>query len=555
MFGASIKATTGMNRSFTTANMQITAENIDKTLQQVDESVQLAFTQKGVLQALQQPWGDELEAYETLHHALSVAVASDDTICYMSLCSDENGILSSQTNRRLPYTNATECRAYFDGLSSKYQKGGKSWFFLESHPIRSKEYAIVNVRKITPLGASRDELFLVVSVPERALATLYAFLKEDSYIVSTDGTIVSAVDKVRIGQKLSQELMADVLESGKDAAFLTCGNGMKLYSSYIPTIGCYLLSQEMNQVPHSTRAILICISLIVVAFGFAFSVLWAKYLARNLTIPLNELRESMERANNGDLYVRCQEKATDEFGYLSGTFNHMMDSINHYLEQLEEQQYIAKEAEIRLLQSQINPHLLYNTLDSALYLMSSGQMQLSISVLEQLSQYFKLALQSGNKIVTIDSAIRHMETYLRLQNLCRMKNYQFSVTGDMSLRNCLILHMVLQPIVENAVLHGFEGNFESGTIELNMVHEGNRVKLRVIDDGMGMDDETLETLQHRLKSNTASGRSFGLWNVAQRIKMYYGPAYGISIESEFGEYTAVTVSIPYVVNGVEEQNV
>ena len=171
------------------------------------------------------------------------------------------------------------------------------------------------------------------------------------------------------------------------------------------------------------------------------------------------------------------------------------------------------------------------------------------------SQYFKLALQSGNKIVTIDSAIRHMETYLRLQNLCRMKNYQFSVTGDMSLRNCLILHMVLQPIVENAVLHGFEGNFESGTIELNMVHEGNRVKLRVIDDGMGMDDETLETLQHRLKSNTASGRSFGLWNVAQRIKMYYGPAYGISIESEFGEYTAVTVSIPYVVNGVEEQNV
>lgn len=115
--------------------------------------------------------------------------------------------------------------------------------------------------------------------------------------------------------------------------------------------------------------------------------------------------------------------------------------------------------------------------------------------------------------------------------------------------------MVLQPIVENAVLHGFEGNFESGTIELNMVHEGNRVKLRVIDDGMGMDDETLETLQHRLKSNTASGRSFGLWNVAQRIKMYYGPAYGISIESEFGEYTAVTVSIPYVVNGAEEQNV
>lgn len=129
LFGASIKAITGMNRSFTTANMQITAENIDKTLQQVDESVQLAFTQKGVLQALQQPWGDELEAYETLHHALSVAVASDDTICYMSLCSDENGILSSQTNRRLPYTNATECRAYFDGLSSKYQKGGKSWFF------------------------------------------------------------------------------------------------------------------------------------------------------------------------------------------------------------------------------------------------------------------------------------------------------------------------------------------------------------------------------------------------------------------------------------------
>ena len=127
-----------------------------------------------------------------------------------------------------------------------------------------------------------------------------------------------------------------------------------------------------------------------------------------MTRPLKKLKSVMEETRKGDLSVRCEPERPDEIGYLCESFNHVMDSLENYIAQLNEQQNLTKENEIRLLQSQINPHLLYNTLDSALFLMSSNRAEQSIQILEQLSQYFKLALQRGNKVITIEAALHHV---------------------------------------------------------------------------------------------------------------------------------------------------
>ena len=126
-----------------------------------------------------------------------------------------------------------------------------------------------------------------------------------------------------------------------------------------------------------------------------------------------------------------------------------------------------------------------------------------------------------------------------------MKNYDFIVVGDPELQNAKILHMLLQPIIENAVLHGFEGNYSAGTIKLILQRDEDKLLISVVDNGMGMEAYELDSLRKKVYSEDPGTGGFALWNIVQRIRMSYGPQYGVEIESEVGEYTSVRLTLPY----------
>ena len=555
LFGSSMQASTDINRTLSMDNLAITGENLEQIFEQVDTSVQMAFAQKDVLSATQKDFNTDLAAYETIRSALRVVVTSSNYISHMSLCSDSDGVLATN-GRTLEYTDATSCQAYFNSLSDSANDGGNMWYFRYQDPVRTKqenEYAFANVRVISPLVSNpKEHLLLVVSVSEKKLAKAYEFLGEDSYIMTGSGTIVSAVDAERIGDPVEPEVLNAVSKASKGVSFLFQQDNDFYYSVYLPTISCYLIVNTPATVLASTKVMMGVIAVAVMVIGLVFSLIWSNKISDTMTRPLMRLKASMEEVRSGDLTVHCEPERQDEIGYLCESFNHMLDSLNTYIKQLSEQQNLTKENEIRLLQSQINPHLLYNTLDSALYLMSSNAAEQSVQILEELSRYFKLALQQGNKIVTLDEALQHVQSYLNLQNLCRMKNFTLTVTGDSGLGKVPILHMLLQPIVENSVLHGFDGSFADGSIEIELRHSGRKVVIRVTDDGMGMEDEELQALRNRLEASAPSGQSFALWNIAQRIRMFYGPEYHVTVDSEFGEFTSVTLEIPDGFDGPEE---
>ena len=154
-------------------------------------------------------------------------------------------------------------------------------------------------------------------------------------------------------------------------------------------------------------------------------------------------------------------------------------------------------------------------------------------------------MQAGNRIVPISKELAHITSYLNLQNLCRGKNFSLEVLGEEQLLSYPILQMLLQPVVENAVLHGFEGNDPDGTITIAIRQNKNTLYIRIEDDGLGMDEETLQKVRSQLEQRDNDNGSYALWNIVQRIRMNYGSEYGIRIESEFGEYTAVTLTLPY----------
>ena len=361
-----------------------------------------------------------------------------------------------------------------------------------------KRYCFSNVRTIRPMGRDMKESLLVVTVKEWEVAKNYAFLGKDSYIMAESGTIISAVNKDWIGTLADPEIQQAVQQNPKGVAFLFAKGGTAYYTVYLPTISCNLIVSIRSELLEFTQLFMLVVSIAVLLLGMVLSLLWSKYIASSMTRPLIGMKQVIEEARDGNLEARCVSERHDEIGYLCESFNYMMDDIERYIKELQQQKDQIKENEIRLLQSQINPHLLYNTLDSALHLMNTGDAERSIAVLEQLSQYFKLALQRGNTIVTLEKALDHVQTYLRLQNLCRMKEFTLKVQGDPGLGKTMILHMLLQPVVENSVLHGFDGSFPDGEIIIDLRRCGQTLEIRITDNGMGMDELELDRLRTHL---------------------------------------------------------
>lgn len=543
LFSFSIKTSSSMSNTMTLENLRITQENLDQLFQRVDDSVQMAFSQKDVLGYALMPLEIGTNARDTVQHALVMAVAAEDFISHISLCADTGEMLATAKEQTLPYTNYDNCLKYYSMQKEHLQLNGQSWTFLQKDPVNLKEYALTNVRTVQPSLLEKKKLVLAISVSEKELTKAYSFLGENSYIMRSNGTIVSAVDKSLIGTKADESIQRAI--SGKGTRLLFQEHDDFTYSIYLSAIDSFLVVRIKAQALSQTRNLMAAIAIAVLIIGFAFSLLWSKYITQYMTKPLKSLTVAMEEARKGNLEIRCKSSRGDEFGFLSESFNHMIDSIKTYIQQLDRQRELTKENEIRLLQAQINPHLLYNTLDSAVCLLDRNENTKSRQALTSLSNYFRLALQSGNKIITVRSAIQHVEAYLQIQKLCRMKNYDFIVVGDPELQNAKILHMLLQPIIENAVLHGFEGNYSAGTIKLILQRDEDKLLISVVDNGMGMEAYELNSLRKKVYSENPGTGGFALWNIVQRIRMSYGPQYGVEIESEVGEYTSVRLTLPY----------
>ena len=545
LYHFSINATTRINNEMMEKNLTITAENLENAFHECNRTAQVAFSQEDILSNLKRSYGYRSAIYNSIQHALITAVASNASVTYISLCDVWGNVISSDSlpTTNIPYSDMDECLAYLDTLTESYVGYSQTWYFLAPNPLQPSKYSFINVRQISPLNSTVDGPLLLISLSENHISAIYDFLGEDSYIMSQSGKIISAVDKTRIGTSADKALYDAVIRTTHNS-LITTDNGKYYYAIFLPSIGSYLIVNSTTEALNSTNLLTAMIAVVILLLGLLFSMLWANYISSSMTKPLMETKACIEQVRGGNLNIRCEIKRQDEIGYLGESFNHMMDSLNEQIRKHNEQQALAKENELRLLQSQINPHLLYNSLDSALYLMTINNTERSIEILEQLSNFFKLSLQRGNKIVTISNALAHVDSYLKLQNLCRMKNFHLNIKGEEALYQTPIMHMLLQPIVENSVLHGFNGNFADGEIEISLEQKESGIMICITDNGMGMDEQELLEIRQALQSPAPPDKSFGLWNISQRMKMYYGTSYTISIDSELGEYTAVKLRIP-----------
>ncbi len=298
------------------------------------------------------------------------------------------------------------------------------------------------------------------------------------------------------------------------------------------------------------NAIRICVVIFAaILLGVLFT---SRKIMTGITRPIQKLCDATQQAGSGDFEVRAQTGGSDELTVLNDSFNQMVEQIGTLVEDIRVEQFNQRTMELQLLQEQINPHFLYNTLDAIIWLAEAGEKEKVVEMVSALSNFFRTTLSNGRESVTVAEEESHIRSYLEIQQFRYRDILSYDIDISDDIHDYQILKLTLQPLVENALYHGIKNRRTMGHIEVTGKKEDDHIIFRVSDDGIGMTEERLQYVRRLLSdgmkdnSDTAERSGFGLINVDQRLRLNYGQMYGISIESVYNEGTAVTAILPAI---------
>lgn len=261
----------------------------------------------------------------------------------------------------------------------------------------------------------------------------------------------------------------------------------------------------------------------------------------------------MRKAEGGNFNVRYQEKRYDEVGLLGRSFNKMLIKINELMHITERQERQKRDAEFRSLQANINPHFLYNTLDTIQWMARKQQANDVAEVVESLAKLFRIGLSKGRDVILLKEEIEHIESYLTIQKTRYRDKLNYQIEVEDSIKDKAVLKFILQPIVENAIYHGIKERRGPGHIFIHAKQLDQQIAISISDDGKGMSKQQLLDMRIALANSIASTenpeetrnkKGYGMLNVQARIQLTHGEDYGISIESMEDKGTTVTILMP-----------
>ena len=284
-------------------------------------------------------------------------------------------------------------------------------------------------------------------------------------------------------------------------------------------------------------------AVLVLAIVIPFSLRNALRIRKSITDPIDALSSRVEEIGQGDLTPRTPVEAEDDkLRTLSRGIEDMTGRLSNQIELNRQEQIRLRGIELSLIQAQINPHFLYNTLDAIVWLIETGKNQEAEQMVTSLSTYFRSFLSNGKDIITLAEEELHVRSYLEIQQVRYRDILSYHIDIDPAIRDCLIPKMTLQPLVENAIYHGLKPRRSMGRLEVLGRMSGGRAVLEVKDTGVGMTGEELTALRGRI--TTEDGTSFGLLAASKRLKLLFGTDCTFSIDSDPERGTVVKIDIP-----------
>ncbi|MEG0268604.1 MAG: histidine kinase [Carnobacterium sp.] len=393
--------------------------------------------------------------------------------------------------------------------------------------IQSKQYVLLIDYNFNSLGS----YFNKVTIGKRGY----------SFIVDEKNELIYHPQQ-RIIQSNAKEENLDFISDKGDGVYITEDKKNTIALATIPStgwkiIGVSYLDDSLKEAVSEIKKNTLWIFLTVFSLIIVMSISVSRYIARPITNMVKVM--SNVDANRFDVYTH--ENRFTEIQQLSGSYNHLIDHVKELMIQVKEEQVELRKSEMNVLQAQINPHFLYNTLESILWMSERGNNKGASEMVAALGKLLRISLNEGGDFIPISQEIAHAQSYLTIQQIRYQNQFHYSIEADESVLTSVTIKIIIQPFLENALYHGIERMVDEGNITIKVKDKGDKILIQIKDDGIGMSPEVLQKIEDGKDSQKGG---IGIRNVHQRIQMYFGKNYGVEIESELDVGTTINIWLP-----------
>ena len=278
------------------------------------------------------------------------------------------------------------------------------------------------------------------------------------------------------------------------------------------------------------------------------------FISDKISNPIKRLDGSVREIESGNLDVEIVPSGSYEVEHLGKSIKNMLGRIKVLMSDLVDEHNAKRKSEFDTLQSQINPHFLYNTLDIIVWMIENENSDKAVNIVTALAKFFRISLSKGKNIITVKDEVEHVRNYLMIQNMRFKNRFEYSIDVDEEVLSYSSLKLMLQPLVENAIYHGMEFMDGDGEIDVKVFKEDDSLYFTITDNGLGMSEDMVETLLSKDFVPSKKGSGIGVKNVNERIKLYFGSEYGLKVESEPDEGTKITIHLPAVAYGENDED-
>lgn len=372
----------------------------------------------------------------------------------------------------------------------------------------------------------------------------------DLFILDSQGEVLSARNpKIQFGKKhensgLIKQIVSNEAQGKRSFSMTMQRNGYLAAYSYDTSARWYLISTIPDAYLNKGMRNVLPYILYICALCLVISLLLTFIISTSISRPLKLLTQSMKQVAGGNLNVSIQDTNKDEIGFLTGKFNSMVEQIHNSIDHTKEEQIKKREIELQMLQAQINPHFLFNTLNSLKWTaMLNNDVSVTIG-LTSLAELLRSTIVDKKEVILLKDELKNVENYIVIQRLRYGTSFEVEYQINERLRESRILKFILQPIVENSIIHGLDSKNYDSKIIISAEELGAYMRITIRDNGKGMNEQQIERLMNSGYKAKHRLSNIGISNVNERIKLNYGEEFGLTIESEVGKGTSVILRMP-----------
>lgn len=539
-------------------------ENIDNEIQKVLNISTQVCSNEEVCGILQEEKPDtQAEYYDNdnfMKQVLNTSFGTAFSVEDVFVCSYNGSVYTSDKNKLSLAEDYDFTRTdWFEEMKS----GGLNTIILSGYDGNAyistgepqKIFSIV--RKIYDKKQKKEIGCMIIDMNSDILGNVLQSMNSNSYqkvlIIDNNKKIVYHPDSTYIGIQYRENQVSELLTMENGYIESQEEEGYQVFSTSEITGWSVICIVENRYVMESVNRLRLFLA-IVMLFGLILSVYLARYISKFISGPVAQLQKQMHQVGKGDFDIDIDAQTKDEIGHLTHAFDKMVKRTKQLIENVYQSEIYQKEAELNALQAQINPHFLYNTLQTIDMMAEEEGVDDISDACQALSKIFRYSINRGREFVQVKEEIKHVKNYMLIQKLRFGEKLEIGYEVEKDCEDLYIVKLLIQPLVENAVVHGIENVLGKCKVLIRVFQQGEYLYVEVEDNGNGIGEQKLRKLNERLEKSSeqkmvheegySGGSSIGLENTNTRIKLYFGQKYGIKIESKEGAGTKVRLKLP-----------